>query len=61
MEMGDAVRFDRMRGRGYVSSTKGGSERLTFTPFYKALLVANSYPALVDLTPGTEFEIRIGR
>ena len=39
-ELGDASKSDLVRGCGYVSSKKDGSERLNFTAFYEALLEA---------------------
>jgi hypothetical protein len=96
-EIGDASKSDLVRGCGYVSSKKDGSERLNFTAFYEALLeakgvslgegggktpggkggrklsyvatvqgngnllVGKAYTALLDLKPGDEFEIKLGR
>jgi hypothetical protein len=39
-EIGEASKSDLVRGCGYVSSKKDGSERLNFTAFYEALLEA---------------------
>ena len=39
-ELGDASKSDLVRGCGYVSTKKDGSERLNFTAFYEALLDA---------------------
>ena len=39
-ELGDASKSELVRQCGYVSSKKDGSERLNFTAFYEALLVA---------------------
>jgi len=39
-ELGDASKSDLVRGCGYVSTKKDGSERLNFTAFYEALLEA---------------------
>ena len=39
-ELGDASKSDLVRGCGYVSSKKDGTERLNFTAFYEALLEA---------------------
>ncbi|MEY2643849.1 MAG: hypothetical protein RLZZ611_498 [Cyanobacteriota bacterium] len=96
-ELGDASKSDLVRGCGYVSTKKDGSERLNFTAFYEALLdakgvslgldaggkgrgkggrklsyvatvqgngnllVGKAYTAMLDLNPGDEFEIKIGR
>ena len=96
-ELGDASKSDLVRGCGYVSTKKDGSERLNFTAFYEALLdakgvslgldaggkgrgkggrklsyvatvqgngnllVGKAYTAMLDLKPGDEFEIKLGR
>ncbi|MFZ0407682.1 MAG: AbrB family transcriptional regulator [Cyanobium sp.] len=95
-ELGDVSKSDLVRGSGYVSSKKDGSERLNFTAFYEALLeakgvslgdgagkavgkggrklsytatvqgngnllVGKAYTAMLDLQPGDEFEIKLGR
>ena len=95
-ELGDASKSDLVRGAGYVSTKKDGSERLNFTAFYEALLeakgislgegggngkgkagrslsyvakvqfngnllVGKAYTGLLDLKPGDEFEIKLGR
>jgi hypothetical protein len=95
-ELGDVSKSDLVRGCGYVSSKKDGSERLNFTAFYEALLeakglslgdgggkgtgkggrklsyvatvqgngnllVGKAYTAMLDLQPGDEFEIKLGR
>jgi hypothetical protein len=39
-EMGDSSKSDLVRSAGYVSTKKDGTERLNFTAFYEALLVA---------------------
>lgn len=39
-ELGDAAKSDLVRGCGYVSTKKDGTERLNFTAFYEALLEA---------------------
>jgi hypothetical protein len=39
-ELGDCNKSDLVRGCGYVSTQKDGSERLNFTAFYEALLQA---------------------
>ncbi len=39
-ELGDGSKSDLARSCGYVSSKKGGTERLNFTAFYEALLEA---------------------
>ena len=39
-ELGDVSKSDLVRGCGYVSTKKDGSERLNFTAFYEALLEA---------------------
>ena len=39
-ELGDASKTDLVRGCGYVSTKKDGTERLNFTAFYEALLEA---------------------
>ena len=39
-ELGDCNKSDLVRGCGYVSTQKDGSERLNFTAFYEALLEA---------------------
>ena len=93
-ELGDASKSELVRGCGYVSTKKDGTERLNFTAFYEALLeakgmslgegshsskpgrklsfntkvqfngnlmVGKAYTALLDLKPGDEFEIKLGR
>jgi hypothetical protein len=95
-ELGDVSKSELVRGCGYVSTKKDGSERLNFTAFYEALLetkgvslgdgagkgggkggrklsyiatvqgngnllVGKAYTALLDLNPGDEFEIKLGR
>ena len=93
-ELGDVSKSELVRGCGYVSTKKDGSERLNFTAFYEALLeakgvslgegggaakagrklsyvatvqgngnllVGKAYTALLDLHPGDEFEIKLGR
>ena len=96
-ELGDASKSDLVRACGYRSTKKDGGERLNFTAFYEALLVAKgvnlssggssggvgkgglklsyiatvqgngnlligkAYTAMLDLTPGDEFEIKLGR
>ncbi|MFM7360997.1 MAG: AbrB family transcriptional regulator [Cyanobium sp.] len=95
-ELGDVSKSELVRGCGYVSSKKDGSERLNFTAFYEALLeakgvslgdgggrgsgkggrklsyiatvqgngnllVGKAYTSLLDLNPGDEFEIKLGR
>ena len=95
-ELGDASKSDLVRGCGYVSTKKDGTERLNFTAFYEALLeakgvslgesggkgvgkagrklsyvatvqgngnllIGKAYTALLDLKPGDEFEIKLGR
>jgi len=39
-EIGEASKSDLVRGCGYVSTKKDGSERINFTAFYEALLEA---------------------
>ena len=39
-ELGDVSKSELVRGCGYVSTKKDGSERLNFTAFYEALLEA---------------------
>ena len=96
-ELSDASKSDLVRACGYRSTKKDGGERLNFTAFYEALLVAKgvnlssggssggvgkggrklsyiatvqgngnlligkAYTAMLDLTPGDEFEIKLGR
>jgi hypothetical protein len=96
-EIGESSKSDLVRGCGYVSTKKDGSERLNFTAFYEALLeakgvslgegggksttgkggrklsyvatvqgngnllVGKAHTALLDLKPGDEFEIKLGR
>ena len=95
-ELGDVSKSDLVRGCGYVSAKKDGSERLNFTAFYEALLeakglslgdgggkgagkggrklsyvatvqgngnllVGKAYTVFLDLKPGDEFEIKLGR
>ena len=95
-ELGDASKSDLVRGCGYVSTKKDGTERLNFTAFYEALLeakgvslgesggkgvgkagrklsyvatvqgngnllIGKAYTALLDLKPGDEVEIKLGR
>lgn len=96
-ELGDASKSDLVRACGYRSTKKDGGERLNFTAFYEALLVAKgvnissggssggvgkggrklsyiasvqgngnlliskAYTAMLDLTPGDEFEIKLGK
>jgi hypothetical protein len=95
-ELGDVSKSELVRGCGYVSAKKDGTERLNFTAFYEALLeakgvslgdgggqgrgkggrklsyvatvqgngnllVGKAYTAMLDLAPGDEFEIKLGR
>ena len=95
-ELGDVSKSDLVRAAGYVSTKKGGGERLNFTAFYEALLeakgvnlgdtgtegvgkggrklsyvatvqgngnllIGKAYTALLELKPGDEFEIKLGR
>ncbi len=95
-ELGDASKSDLVRAAGYLSTKKDGSERLNYTAFYEALLMAKgvslgdgggngkgkggrslsyvatvqgngnllvgkAYTAMLDLRPGDEFEIKLGR
>jgi hypothetical protein len=93
-ELGDAGKSEIVRACGYVSTKKGGAERLNFTAFYEALLeakgvefgaagkvgkggrklsylatvqgngnllIGKAYTAMMDLQPGDEFEIKLGR
>jgi hypothetical protein len=95
-ELGDVSKSELVRGCGYVSTKKDGTERLNFTAFYESLLeakgvslgdgggsgkgkggrklsyvatvqgngnllVGKAYMALLDLKPGDEFEIKLGR
>ena len=39
-ELGDVSKSDLVRGSGYVSTKKDGTERLNFMAFYEALLEA---------------------
>ena len=39
-ELGDVSKSDLVRACGYVSTKKGGGERLNFTAFYESLLEA---------------------
>ena len=39
-ELGDVSKSELVRECGYVSTKKDGSERLNFTAFYEALLIA---------------------
>ncbi len=39
-ELGDVSKSDLVRACGYVSTKKGGGERLNFTAFYEAVLEA---------------------
>ena len=48
-ELGDVSKSDLVRACGYVSTKKGGDERLNFTAFYEALLEAKG----VSLGTGT--------
>ena len=95
-ELGDVSKSDLVRAAGYVSTKKGGGERLNFTAFYEALLeakgvnlgetgsggigkggrklsyiatvqgngnllIGKAYTALLDLKPGDNFEIKLGK
>jgi hypothetical protein len=95
-ELGDVSKSDLVRECGYVTTKKDGGERINFTAFYEALLVAKgvslgtdgghgtgkggrklaystkvqfngnlmvgkAYTAMLDLQPGDEFEIKLGR
>lgn len=94
-DLGDVSKTDLAKACGYVSTKKGGGERVNFTAFYEALLnakgvdlgggtagvgkggrklsyiakvqgngnllVGNAYTAMLDLKPGDEFEIKLGR
>lgn len=43
---------DKVRACGYVSTNKNGAERLNFTAYYKALLIAQGYSSGEDATSG---------
>ncbi len=95
-DLGDVSKSDLVKACGYVSTKKGGGERLNFTAFYEALLeakgvnlaaesaagigkggrklsyvatvqgngnllIGKAYTALLDLKPGDNFEIKMGR
>ena len=71
-ELGDVSKSELVRECGYWSTKKDGSERLNFTAFYEALLHAKgvnlgadsagkAYTAVLDLKPGDEFEIKLGK
>ncbi len=95
-ELGDVSKSDLVRAVGYISTKKGGGERLNFTAFYEALLeakgvnfgetgaagvgkggrklsyiatvqgngnllIGKAYTALLNLKPGDDFEIKLGR
>ena len=94
-DLGDVSKTDLAKACGYVSTKKGGGDRVNFTAFYEALLnakgvdlgggtagvgkggrklsyiakvqgngnllVGNAYTAMLDLKPGDEFEIKLGR
>lgn len=94
-ELPDASKAELVRACGYVSLKRDGSERLNYTAFYEALLIAKgvevglprrsgsapgrklaystkvqfngnlmvgkAYTALLDLKPGDQFEIKLGR
>ena len=51
-ELGDCAKTDLAKGCGYVVKKKDGSEQVKFTAFYEALL---------ELQPGDEYEIKLGR
>ena len=38
-DLGDVSKSDLVKACGYVSTKKGGGERLNFTAFYEALLL----------------------
>ena len=56
-ELGDCSKSDLVRACGYVSTKKGGSERLNFTAFYEALLNAKG----IDVANGTVDAAKPGR
>jgi len=95
-DLGDVSKSDLVKACGYVSTKKGGGERLNYTAFYEALLeakgvnlaaesaggigkggrklsyvatvqgngnllIGKAYTALLDLKPGDNFEIKMGR
>ena len=95
-DLGDVSKSDLVKACGYVSTKKGGGERLNFTAFYEALLeakgvnlasessggvgkggrklsyvatvqgngnllIGKAYTALLDLKPGDNFVIKMGR
>jgi len=55
-ELGDVGKSDLVRACGYVSTKKDGTERLNFTAFYEALLLAKGQSFL-----GGEGQSRRGR
>ena len=95
-DLGDVSKSDLVKACGYVSTKKGGGERLNFTAFYEALLeakgvnlaaesasgigkggrklsyvatvqgngnllIGKAYTALLDLKPGDEYKIKLGK
>ena len=51
-ELGDVSKSDLVRACGYVSTKKGGGERLNFTAFYEALLEAKGVNLASEATGG---------
>ena len=95
-DLGDVSKSDLVKACGYVSTKKGGGERLNYTAFYEALLeakgiglnefsssqsskeletlnyiatvnddgeieIGKEYTELIDLKPGDQLDIRMGR
>jgi len=54
-ELGDVSKSDLVRSCGYVSTKADGSQ------FNGNLMVGKAYTAMLDLKPGDEFEIKLGR
>jgi hypothetical protein len=74
-ELGDVSKSDLVRACGYVSHKKGvdfgssaktgkGGRKLSFNTkvqFNGNLMVGKAYTGMLDLKPGDEFEIKLGR
>jgi hypothetical protein len=57
-ELGDCNKSDLVRGCGYVSTQKDGSERLNFTAFYEALLQAKGVKLATTKKPGRKLSYK---
>nr|WP_255095272.1 AbrB family transcriptional regulator [Synechococcus sp. J7-Johnson] len=50
-----------VRAGGDLSTKMDGCQRQNFTAFYEAQLDGKAYTGLLDLKPGDDFEIKLGK